>query len=279
MEWEIPVPAQAVTSKRHSLPPLSTKTTTTGTTKANIFQRRLSKKSRTRPFSISKITEPATSSRAKDETARQSFIETGAITSSGIKRDWSITQKAWWDAILQMQAEPSVVRVALEMRIMGGSDILLAPQRGNDLGTCSIEVLSSLNTPTDEWHAFCQKLANKWTSYTDPSTGRPLHTRTHWCKEWSFLSLPDRNGGWMVAPEWMRKVAYKGEIPEFLGQLRRIGVEAGFTLDDLRARFGNELLESVFWDGHEVAIVAVESDDKSRDRVNKFKKLLKKVFH
>ena len=83
----------------------------------------------------------------------------------------------------------------------------------------------------------------------------------------------------MVAPEWMRKVAYKGEIPEFLGQLRRIGVEAGFTLDDLRARFGNELLESVFWDGHEVAIVAVESDDKSRDRVNKFKKLLKKVFH
>ena len=83
----------------------------------------------------------------------------------------------------------------------------------------------------------------------------------------------------MIAPEWMKKVAYKSEIPEFLGQLRRIGVDAGFTLDDLRGRFGNELLESIFWDGREVANVVVESDDKSRDRVNKFKKLLKKVFH
>src|SRR5436190_509364 len=111
MEWEIPIPAQAVTSKRHSLPLPSTTTT-----KTNIFQRRLSKKGHIRPFSISKITEPATSGAAKEETA--SFIETGAVTTTGVKRDWSITQKAWWDAILQIQAEPSVVRVALEMRVM-----------------------------------------------------------------------------------------------------------------------------------------------------------------
>ena len=76
----------------------------------------------------------------------------------------------------------------------------------------------------------------------------------------------------------MRNVAYKSEIPEFLGQLGRIGVQAGFTLDDLRARFGNELLESIFWTGGEVQDVVMESDDKSRDRVNKLKKWLKKVF-
>lgn len=270
MEWEIPIPAQSVASKRHSLPQPSTTT-------SNGFQRRLSRKGHRRPFSFSKISEPTTSG-TTNEAAAPSFVETGEYTNIGIKRDWSITQKAWWDAILQIQAEPSIVRVALEMRIMGDSNILLAPQRGNHLGTCSIEVLSTPNTPTDDWHAFCQKLANKWTSYTDPSTGQPLRARPHWCKQWSFLSLPDNRGGWMTAPEWMRNIGYKGEIPEFLGQLKRIGIEAGFTLDDLRARFGNELLESIFWTGAEVRDVVVESDDKSRDRVNKFKKWLKKVF-
>jgi hypothetical protein len=271
MEWEIPIPAKADITKRHSLPPPST-TTSDG------FQRRLSRKGHRRPFSFSKISEPVTSSTAKKEPAQQSFVETGPYKRTGIKRDWSITQKAWWDAILQIHAEPSVVRVALEMRIMGDSNIFLAPQRGNQLGTCSIEVLSTPNTPKDDWQAFCQKLANKWTSYTDPSTGRPLRTRPHWCKQWSFLSLPDHLGGWMTAPEWMRKVAYESEIPEFLGQLRRIGVQAGFTLDDLRARFGNELLESIFWTGGEVQNVVVQSDDKKPEQVNKFKKWLKKLF-
>lgn len=271
MEWEIPIPAQDVTSKRHSMPPSST-------TISNVFQRRLSRKGHRRPFSVSKISEPTESNTANQETAQQSFVETGPYASIGMKRDWSITQKAWWDAILQMQAEPSVVRIALEMRVMGDSNILLAPQRGNQLGTCSIEVLSTPNTPRDDWHAFCQKLANKWNSYTDPATGGRLNTRPHWCKQWSFLSLPDSHGGWMTAPEWMRNVAYKSEIPEFLGQLRRIGVQAGFTLDDLRARFGNELFENIFWTGATVQDLAAEPDDKSRDRVNKFKKWIKKMF-
>jgi hypothetical protein len=74
-----------------------------------------------------------------------------------------ITQKAWWDAILAILAidcDRKTVHVALELRITGGSNIILAPQRGNDLGTFSIEVLSTLATPEDDWHAFCQSLAN-----------------------------------------------------------------------------------------------------------------------
>ena len=37
------------------------------------------------------------------ESSRELFIETDEHTSTGIKRDWPITQKAWWDAILLME--------------------------------------------------------------------------------------------------------------------------------------------------------------------------------
>jgi hypothetical protein len=36
------------------------------------------------------------------------------------------------------------MRLTLEMRIMGGSGVTMAPQYGNDLGTCSYNVLSNL---------------------------------------------------------------------------------------------------------------------------------------
>jgi hypothetical protein len=275
MEWEIPIPAQPVASKRHSVP--------VSTSKSNGLQRRLSKKAITRrtrstskkSLEISRPTlvDPA----AEEEIVQTPFVETGEYTSFGVKRDWTITQRAWWDAILLMEEDPSVVRVSLEMRIMGGSEIILAPQKRNVLGTTAIEILSTLNTPPDDWMAFCQKVAGKWTSYKDGTTGKRLHARPHWCKQWSFLNLPDDNGVWMVSEEWMRKVAYKDAIPEFWRAVNKIGERAGFTIDDLRARFGNELLESVFWTG-EVPTDPVVSDDKSRIAVNKFKKWLKKIF-
>jgi hypothetical protein len=82
------------------------------------------------------------------------------VKGSTTQRDSAITQKAWWDAILAIDCDRKTVHVALELRITGGSNIILAPQRGNDLGTFSIEVLSTLATPEDDWHAFCQSLAN-----------------------------------------------------------------------------------------------------------------------
>lgn len=268
MEWEIPIPARSTTKK--SPVPL------TRSKSANSIQRRLSRKGHrqmkslqiSRPIPLVPATEPV----------RESFIETGEYTTSGAKRDWTISQKAWWDAILLMQEEPSVVRVALEMRVMGNSNILLAPQRGNDLGTTAIEVLSTPNTPPDDWRAFCQKLATKWTGYKDGSTGNYLHARPHWCKQWSFLSLPNEKGEWMIAEEWMRRVAYKDSIPEFLEVLKKVGEKEGFSVDDLRARFGNHLLESVFWSGDVVTDDVVESGDKSRVLVNKVKKWLKKTI-
>ena len=192
-------------------------------------------------------------------------------------RDWSITQKAWWDGILAMKEQESVVRIALEMRVMGGSDILMAPQLGNSLGTCSIEVLTTPNTPQDDWFAFCQKLSDQWNSYTDKTTGKRLLSKPHWCKQWTFLTVPDDKGIPMKAVDWIQW-AYKNEIAKFMEILGKIGTAHGFTTDDLKARFGDKLLENVFWGDAVFVEQQVETDDKSRGIINKIKKWLRKIF-
>ena len=184
------------------------------------------------------------------------------------KPDWTVAQKAWWDAILLMEANPGVIRITLEMRIVGGSSVLLAPQRGNDLGTVVIEVLTTLNTPTNDWVEFCQKLVKKWLHYTDASTGKPLRARPHWSKQWEYLMLPDDSGKLITAPEWFRKVAYKDEIPLFLNALQKVGEGAEFTVDDLRARFANRRLEGIFWGTPDPTI---ESKQNRHGVVNKLK--------
>jgi len=278
MEWEIPIPPKPIPSH-----PIEQPTT-------NGFHRRLSRKRIThnknsKSHSRSKslhTSPPATYKSAKEETVRRSYIETGSTklmttTGTSIKRDWTIVQKAWWDTILLMQANPGTVRVALEMRIMGSSDIILAPQRGNKLGTCSIEILTTLNTPRREWEKFCQKVTDTWVTYRDGTTGKRLHVRPHWCKQWSFLQFSDECGREMSAVQWMRKVAYKDEITEFMNGLTRIGQSSGFTINDLRARFGNEFLESIFWGGPE-GDSRVSTTDSSRERLSRLKRWLKKLL-
>jgi len=70
----------------------------------------------------------------------------------------------------------------LEMRIMGDSNVIMAPQRGNSLGTCSIEILT-LQDCKEKWHPYAQELLDTWMSYED-SMGKRLNTRPHWAKEW-----------------------------------------------------------------------------------------------
>lgn len=270
MEWEIPIPAQSSKPEKRMSQP------------SNVVERQLSKKHK-KALSLSNLPEapaPAKLQTAHDEDAQETITGTStAETTAGsraAKRDWTVVQKAWWDAILLIYEKPSIVRVALEMRIMGDSNIILAPQRGNMLGTCSIEILSTLDTPPVDWAQFCQTVTDKWVSYTDPSKGETLHARPHWCKQWSFLSLPDGRGGKIKASEWIRKVAYKNEIPEFMRILKRIGDAAGFTLSDLRERFGNAMLDNIFWGSSEKLEVDVRSDDKGHGIVNRFRKWFNK---
>lgn len=64
--------------------------------------------------------------------------------------DLSVARRAWWDAnsLVYEEADEGLpfdnlpMKLLLEMRIMGKSDLILAPYHGNTMGTCSIGVLS-----------------------------------------------------------------------------------------------------------------------------------------
>ena len=156
------------------------------------------------------------------------------------RADWSICQRAWWDVIRNVyERADAPMRIALEMRIMGGSNMTMAPQHGNRLGTCSIEILTNQRTPAREWRRFMQDIANLWMAYEDPH-GRPLNVRPHWAKQWQGMTLRDR-----PAVSYLRNRAYAARIPEFRAGLRAIAKQGGYTTKDLRV-FSNPLLDDLF---------------------------------
>jgi hypothetical protein len=154
--------------------------------------------------------------------------------------DWSVCQKAWWaviDAVYRRRDAP--MRIALEMRVMADSAVTMAPQYGNTLGTCAIEVLTTPNVAPGDWLAFCQEVADAWCALTGPD-GRPLNVRPHWAKQWQglrFRGLED--------VRYLTEVAYRERIPEFAAALRAVAREGGCTPADLRI-FSNPLLDRLF---------------------------------
>ena len=155
------------------------------------------------------------------------------------RADWSVCQQAWWAAIANvLDRSDAPMRVALEMRIMGGSAITMAPQHGNALATCSIEVLTTPLTAHDEWVAFMQDIADGWTSLTDHA-GSLLNVRPHWAKQWQEIQFHGR-----PAVDYLRDVAYRDRIPEFRSGLRTIAAEGGYEVHDL-ALFGNRVFDTL----------------------------------
>lgn len=157
--------------------------------------------------------------------------------------DYNLVRRAWWDAILACykHSDTCPQRMPLEMRVMGGSEVILAPQRGNSLGTCSIEVLT-LEDAKHLWKPYAEEVLAKWMSYTD-SEGKPLRTRPHWAKQWAGFHV---NG-----KPWVEKLKgedYKEEIVEFKRVLGEIGKAHGWSLADLKKRFSNDLFDSLFFD-------------------------------
>ena len=157
--------------------------------------------------------------------------------------DYSTVQRAWWDAILLCYANSRECpqRFPLEMRIMSGSDVVMAPQRHNALGTCAIEVLTLNAVDKGLWTGYAQQVLDKWLSYTD-AQGKPLKTRPHWAKEW----VTYKAGG----QPWVKKLkheTYRDEIREFREVLAAIGREQGWTLADLKRRFSNELFDELIF--------------------------------
>jgi FAD/FMN-containing dehydrogenase len=155
------------------------------------------------------------------------------------RADWSICQRAWWDVIANVyQRSDAPLRVCLEMRIMGGSSITMAPQYGNRFGTCSIEILTTEATPAAEWNRFMQDVANLWTSYTD-HRGRPLNVRPHWAKQWREVTFRGQ-----PPISYLRDHAYAHRIPRFRAALRAIARHGGYRTSDLRM-FSNPLLDEL----------------------------------
>jgi len=98
--------------------------------------------------------------------------------------DLSIVQKLWWTGINLINAEKQQgrypVRVLQEMRVMAGSDTILAAQHGNKY-TCSIEVLS-LPDNNDEFLAFAETVVASWKAIADEYD---LNFKLHWGKQWT----------------------------------------------------------------------------------------------
>ncbi|RPB07378.1 FAD-binding domain-containing protein [Morchella conica CCBAS932] len=159
--------------------------------------------------------------------------------------DWSIVQRAWWDALTVTQEDKlqtGALRIVLELRIMRSSEIIMAPQGGNKWTAC-IEVISNFASGHDgSWKPFIQKLADAWTSYKTPD-GKPLNVRPHWAKEWEDTTI-----GGMEMKQYLKEVAYDTQIPQFKEVLTTIGAAQGWGLDDLRKIFSNPLLDYLYFE-------------------------------
>lgn len=168
------------------------------------------------------------------------------------ERDYSNVQRAWWDAILTCYAnkDSAPMRMPLEMRIMGDSNVTMAPQRGHTLGTCAIEILT-LAAVADIWEPYAQQVLDTWMRYTD-SDGKPLRIRPHWAKEWDPYIVNGKP--WR---EVLKNDSYKAEIIEFKQLLTAIGKKQQWTLGDLKRTFSNEALDYLFFDDIEPSTYSI----------------------
>lgn len=159
--------------------------------------------------------------------------------------DFSIVSKAWWDAVdlIERSATDRIYAcdLALELRIMGGSDITMAPQFGNKHGTLSIEPVATRIVHAEVWEDFKEELAKIWMSYTDYD-GTRLNCRIHWGKE-SPRSIAVDEGIKEDPIEYWQKV-YRERMKEFFDVLS--GLTAGVKIQDLHALFSNVYLDELF---------------------------------
>lgn len=160
--------------------------------------------------------------------------------------DFSNVQRAWWAAILTAykpeHQDTCPQRMPLELRITGPSQVIMAPFRGHNLGSASIEILTLENMRGKLWDNYAQEVLNHWMGLKD-SRGEYLTTRPHWAKQWYNFNV---RGQPMI--EYVRQ-SYAREIQEFVFRLGQIARKQGWSMDDARRRFGNDALDLLFSTG------------------------------
>jgi hypothetical protein len=126
----------------------------------------------------------------------------------------------------------------MEMRLMSGSGVYMAPYYGNAHGTVSIEVVSSTLIPNDLWEDFKSSIATAWAKLTDHS-GQSLKIRPHWAKE-----FPARIGHRGV-DDYLQSV-YGEQMGLFMNTIKDIVLKNGGSVDETKARFSNYFLDYFF---------------------------------
>ena len=153
--------------------------------------------------------------------------------------DLEFIKAAWWEIIALTYdkefkgKENYPLRLAVEMRLFGGSDIFMAPVAGNKW-TCSIEILTTHDVELDKWEMFMQRCTDVWTKFHP-------NVRPHWAKQ-----LPAKMYG-MDTKDWIR-IAYKDQTPKFKAAMEIVGRDApgGVILPkDNQAIFSNPFFDYV----------------------------------
>ncbi|KAI1626658.1 hypothetical protein EDD37DRAFT_620248 [Exophiala viscosa] len=184
----------------------------------------------------------------KDAVVNGAVNGTVVPTTKSKQIDFTVVQRAWWDAIITCYSATKTCpqRMPLEMRIMSSSQVTLAPQRGHELGTCSIEILT-LHEMADIWQPYAQTVLDKWSSYKTPQ-GQLIPVRPHWAKEWYGYNMRGRPWQDVLRTEDAQGGGYRGQIEEWRGLIGRLGNRDGWAARDARFRFGNEVLDTLFWE-------------------------------
>lgn len=156
--------------------------------------------------------------------------------------DWNIVSRAWWDAVdlIERSAADGVfaVDMALELRVMGGSEMLMASQYGNKHGTLAIEPVSTRIVHKEVWEDFKVELAKIWMSYKD-FDGTLLKSRVHWAKE-SPRKVIIENNIFDTVEYWHK--LYEDNMTRFFDILK----ENGVSIEDTFNMFSNHYLDALF---------------------------------
>jgi len=158
--------------------------------------------------------------------------------------DWRVLQ----EVVLDMQTvlhefqdnEIYPVDLALEMRMMAGSEMLMAAQYGNKW-SLAIEVASSPLVPENIWEDFKNALATKWRNYYDLN-GNLLKVRPHWAKE-----VPHVVGDQDIF-QYMREV-YSDQIPQYVEGVKELMKQTNGNLSQTLNMFSTKYLDIIF-DGY-----------------------------
>ena len=157
--------------------------------------------------------------------------------------------------------------MTLELRIMGGSEVTMAPQFGNKHGTLSIEPVSTRMVHPEVWEDFKEELAKVWMSYKDYD-GTPLNTRVHWAEESPRSIIVGREKNDPI--KYWHKI-YSDRMKEFFDTLNEL--TEGVTIEDLNSLFSNEYLDELFkpqWERFGINIDAASSAENNLEngRIN-----------